>query len=162
MLAASPCAQDGFGITLPDARSPLGPGSPGCAGRRAPGGLRDPRPPRQGLEAQGAATQGCSCHQAGPGTHPWPSSATLWQPPARNGGCPRTPSQGPRRCLSLLMAPPGPLCPAVTPTHPRMSLRTPELLLGLFAPPLGKHPRDSSSSSQNWAPPRLPTCGQPL
>lgn len=58
-----------------------------------PGGLRDPRPPRQGLEAQGAATQGCSCHHAGPGTHPWPSSATLWQPPARNGGAPGLPAK---------------------------------------------------------------------
>lgn len=41
------------------------------------------------------------------------------------------------------------------PPHPRAAA-------GSLCPPLGKHPRDSSSSSQNWAPPRLPTCGQPL
>lgn len=126
-----------------------------------PGGLRDPRPPRQGLEAQGAATQGCSCHQAGPGTHPWPRSATLWQPPARNGGCPRTPSQGPRRCLSLLMVPPGPLCPAVTPAHFRMSLHTPELLQGLFATPLASIPETPAAAARSGLLHAYPPLGSP-
>lgn len=129
---------------------------------------------RQGLRAQRAIPQGLSCHCASPDSHPWPSSATLWQTPSSSpkGVMPLDPHPrppGPWHWLSLLIRPPA-LVPSplvllepVTLTQHKTSHLIPVLPLKLFPVPvaLPKHLQGSSNSSRKWVLPALPPASPP-